>query len=244
MTGLCFARGLSNANRPSALVMTDFDDEVLENLQHNVDINFPPESESELIDDNSFRDNVSTDFVDWRAIQEASDLPESMSPADITLVADCTYSEDIIDHLLRTITIILQCSKKQTQTTSTSIDIDIDADAEASNEIIKKSNIEENVDVDVDVDGGGDFLQQQYKQYGPLVLLAATVRSDNVYQHLLNAIQELNLDTDTKTDSNSKIKVTCDDITKWAQDSIKNFESLFSYSNKNKDKIQFFCLHL
>lgn len=81
---------------PSALVMTDFHDQVLQNLEFNASVNVDSSSECDVV----------VRHLDWSTCSRSAmrDLD-----ADILIAADCTYSTDLCDSVLHTIQCFLLC---------------------------------------------------------------------------------------------------------------------------------------
>ncbi len=151
-TACLLSHALSEAV-PESIVLTDFAEVILENLEYNVDIctNACQYMKGKII----------TQYCDWRSILTPEDIPENMVPADVTLIADCTYSEDIIDHVLRTIACIITSSKSH-----------------ASSTMLKKQHMTE------EDEEGDDLLLHIHERHGPIALLACTHRSDETFAHL------------------------------------------------------------
>jgi predicted nicotinamide N-methyase len=82
-----------------SLVMTDFNDDINDNLRHNVDIN-----------KSLFKCEVdpakTVQMLDWRAAASTEDV-QYLGLGDVILAADCTYSEDICGPLLQAIHTLL-----------------------------------------------------------------------------------------------------------------------------------------
>ena len=84
--------------------MTDFNDEILENLQYNVNLN---------LERGLLTQDVEVRFCDWRTIgaPEAEDhVVQQYGKSEVILAADCTYSMDICAHLVRSIEVLLEHS--------------------------------------------------------------------------------------------------------------------------------------
>ncbi len=90
-----------------SLVMTDFNDEILENLQYNVDLNMKR---------GLCCQDIRVDFCDWRATgdqQVERGEVQRYGKSQVILAADCTYSMDICTHLVGSIRALLEHSKKE-----------------------------------------------------------------------------------------------------------------------------------
>lgn len=83
ITGLLIGRALPANFQPSKLVLTDFHFEVVDLLQHNIDIN--------TADGNlQHKCVLESDILDWGTVQPSDYIKYN---AKVLLAADCTYSE-------------------------------------------------------------------------------------------------------------------------------------------------------
>ena len=98
-TGILVAKSINM----KTLIMTDFNEEILENLQFNLDLNMKRGLTTQA---------VKVDFCDWRAIEdpEAEGDAARYGKSDVILAADCTYSKDICTSLVGTIEALLEHS--------------------------------------------------------------------------------------------------------------------------------------
>lgn len=83
ITGLLIGRALSPELQPAKVVMTDFHFEVVDLLQHNIDINTDPHNPGHKC-------ILEADMLDWGTVQHSDIIRYN---AKILIVADCTYSE-------------------------------------------------------------------------------------------------------------------------------------------------------
>lgn len=243
LTGILLARGLGEAHAPAKTLLTDWTDIVLDNIQHNIAVNFDEQERKhkdeqgeqglELSTGKSSID-IQTKLLDWRAVTSVADVIP-LGRADVTLVADCTYSEDIIGPLLNTITRILEhgATESSTSTTSSSSLRLLDAEMEANAGRMKKtSTVFNDIDIDVGIvedcaeleSEDNTLLQRLADQYGPLILLACTQRSEDTFAFLQNAL--------------GKMKPRCRDLTRWAH----SFPSMLPIQ-RNRESIYFYCIH-
>jgi len=252
-TAAILSRGLAQAQAvPSALVLTDFDHAVLENCRLNMSFNAVSApapapvgglasasavgTSMDGADSSSGSDIVQIQHLDWRTINTTDDLPACMCPADVTLVADCTYSEDIIDHLLRTLECIVnrsvsstgtklqQKQKQQTIFGGSSGPGDVNEEKNATDALQGEQEEEEEEEEEEEADGD-DLLLRLHTRYGPIVLLSCTTRSDHVFAHLQTALKETHLRRR--------------DITAWA--GRLTCGGLLPYGNK--ERIHTYCLY-
>ena len=172
-TGILLAKGLHSSSYtrgrgsyPSkkglkSLVMTDFNDEVNDNLRHNVKAAAISQCMAESKPELDCTDNkVTVAHLDWRTVQTADDVA-SLGAADIVLAADCTYSEDICEHVLRTIEMILRAGSARSAETAT----------EGEGELENESETDA-------------VYWEQVTSVGPVALLACTKRSEETFLHL------------------------------------------------------------
>lgn len=106
VTGILFVMSLLAAKNksgslPAKFVLTDFDTSVLDNLTHNIAINFPAGQAENSIP-------LTAQCLDWSSLTKEDVLAID---AHILLAADCTYSEDINCHLVRSIELFLHHAK-------------------------------------------------------------------------------------------------------------------------------------
>lgn len=95
---------LADVCRPSKIFLTDFHDEVLQNLEFNVAINIDIDKDKDI--DNSLSGvDVTVSFLDWGVYSEKNIIALD---SDIIIAADCTYSSDLCVLVLQTISSFLR----------------------------------------------------------------------------------------------------------------------------------------
>jgi predicted nicotinamide N-methyase len=120
MSGLVAARSPAP---PASVVMTDFTDKVLENLQRNIDLDLETGGERNTFVGScklDWNDVVKGTWVDSMSVSSSGSGSEiekqrcvaATTSFDLLLAADCTYSEDIATALLRTIEVFLTRNPK------------------------------------------------------------------------------------------------------------------------------------
>ncbi len=225
LTGILLARGLGEQHAPKNVVLTDWAEVVLENIRHNVNVNFGVTEDASV---SSSR--VEVKQLDWRAMTSMLDAAP-LGLIDVTLIADCTYSEEIIDPLLGTVTHIAEFWHHQQRSPSACPEADSrltaarcvnsTLDDALMHESIVKQNIDDNIQ-------DSDLLCHLQRTHGHLTLLACTHRSDETFAYLQKALNHLNM--------------TCRDLTPWAQRIIANGNQMLPYANR--ERIHFYCLHM
>lgn len=103
--------GISIASDPTAqpreCILTDFHDEVLVNLQHNVAINAETTQPT----------SMTVSQLDWRSF-DASAYSDNV---DVILAADCTYAPDIVTDLLLALSKLLPVLPRNNEVPSTEV---------------------------------------------------------------------------------------------------------------------------
>jgi len=97
---------VSSASIPfNRITLTDYSDDVLLNLHHNLALNAKR---------GTIRNSVQINPLDWEAVASgASSVPAA---ADVVFAADCTYCTSLCDHLIAALQIILSSSRSKATT--------------------------------------------------------------------------------------------------------------------------------
>lgn len=95
-------RDEDNFSPPIEMCMTDYTDDILRNLQHNVSINVG-------VDPRCIINCRTLDWNDCVLPQQDQKSPIIFKKYDVLLAADCTYSEDLCDILVSAIENFLMC---------------------------------------------------------------------------------------------------------------------------------------
>lgn len=118
MTGLIAAR---SPFPPASVIMTDFTDHVLNNLQNNIDLDTKIGGERATFVHSCKLDwnDVCKGNINWGQTVPGSEdklrrCVDATTNFDLLLAADCTYSEDIATALLKTIEVFLMQNTKKT----------------------------------------------------------------------------------------------------------------------------------
>lgn len=152
---------VSASVRMSHLLLTDFAENILENLQHNVSINR---------DRYVGEEEVRVEQLDWRAASSREDI-EHLYPrqgdswADVIIAADCTYSEDINLSLAQCIETLLRAKG---------------AGVDNSRKGNREASAEDGEDLVSAID-----LQ---RRHGTIAIVAGEERSESTYDHFLRLL--------------------------------------------------------
>jgi predicted nicotinamide N-methyase len=220
LTGIIVARGLGVEHAPKKMILSDWAEVVLENIKHNVAINFCEDARVE----NESTPSVDVVQVDWRAMTTTADVAQTVgsTPADITLIADCTYSEDIIPPLLKTIALVIKHWEEKVE--SKSNDMNTAAAANKQQETLPDVD---DMTYDCAPNDDSNLLQRIASRQGHIAILACTQRSDETFEFLQIALKEMNL--------------SCRNLTTWAHTTCKVSNPLLPIANR--ERIHLYCIH-
>lgn len=233
ITGLLLANALSSTEtKPKKIIMTDFDDAVVDNMNYNanseslrccrsgVEIKkfdwrlLDSESDSDLRDGIcKVNSEIGTNLEDIHSSNTNSgvDTFESIVPPDVNVLfaADCTYAEDCCYLLIKIF-----------------------------EKFLKSDDMNIPIDISQSPADGFDLLSNLKKMRQKYVLIACTVRNLDTYQHFLNLLDSSPI--------LSKINLTI-----WASDLIsRSFVTIPSdqrvcplYHYENIDAVKLWCIY-
>lgn len=232
LTGILVARGLGSKLAPRNMILSDWAGVVLENIQHNVAINFGEDARVEKESSPS----VGAVQVDWRAMATTADVTQTIgsTPADITLIADCTYSEEIIPPLLKTVALVVEHweEKMDSQSNDTNTAAATSKQQQGAPPVPIPDAVPDADDMTYDYSTDDcSLLQRIATRHGHIALLACTQRSDETFAFLQTALQEMQL--------------SCRDITTWAHKQSKDVSNPLPYSGTfvDRKRIHLYCIH-